>query len=161
MRVAILGATSHIARNLLTFFAREPGTELWLFARRPAAVNEFLRAEGLPEAAWCGSDFSELRRSDCMLVINCVGAGTPTRLRGDTLSNWFTLTEFSTIWPSPICVKSSPMRSMSVSAAAPSMGVGVKRHVNMTASWRFQSTPCRPLIITPSPVSTQSVNIEQ
>lgn len=93
MRVAILGATSHIARNLLRFFASDPGTELWLYARRPASVRAFLQAQGLPEPAWCGADFNGLRASGCTLVINCVGAGTPNRLRACDLSDWFSVTE--------------------------------------------------------------------
>lgn len=81
VRVALLGATSHIARGLIASFLGRPGYELALHARAPERVQAFVDrfgggpAEVLPLAA-----FGERK---CDVVINCIGIGDPGRLQAD------------------------------------------------------------------------------
>jgi nucleoside-diphosphate-sugar epimerase len=80
MKIAILGATSHIARNLVYYFRRDSRYELFLFARNQGAVNEFLKAtEG--ETTPIVADFDLFPGGDYDAVINCVGIGDPGKQR--------------------------------------------------------------------------------
>ena len=83
-RVAILGATSHIAKGLIHSFCHEPDAELFLFARSTERVEAFLDSIGparqLPIQVLPFSEFP-YRRYDA--VINCVGIGSPGKLRRD------------------------------------------------------------------------------
>ena len=47
MQVAILGATSQIAKDLIVAFSKQEGYELVLFARRPEAVTNWLTSVDL------------------------------------------------------------------------------------------------------------------
>lgn len=81
MKIAIIGATGHIAKNLIVRLAKTD--DLFLYARCVGRLNEFLAAAGL------GSDsirVSELRSFEALHeqvdgVVNCVGYGTPDKLR--------------------------------------------------------------------------------
>jgi len=81
VRVALLGATSHIARGLIASFLGRERYELLLYARSPERVRDFVavhgggRAEVLPLAA-----FGE---RPCDVVVNCIGIGDPGRLQAD------------------------------------------------------------------------------
>jgi nucleoside-diphosphate-sugar epimerase len=78
MRIAILGATSHIAKNLISFFLLDLQYELFLFARNEAGVLDFLRIIGaqrvpriLPFEAFSSGNYEA--------VINCVGIADPRK----------------------------------------------------------------------------------
>ena len=47
-RIAILGATSQIARDLIVLFSSSEDKHLQLFARRPDEVTKWLVSAGLP-----------------------------------------------------------------------------------------------------------------
>ena len=47
-RIAILGATSHIAKGLILNFIKSKENELFLFARIPKKVKKFLQENNLP-----------------------------------------------------------------------------------------------------------------
>jgi len=57
MRIAILGATSQIAKDLILSFATQCDHELALFARRPEAVTQWLASVGLLDR-YAVTDFS-------------------------------------------------------------------------------------------------------
>lgn len=81
-RIAIFGATSHIARNLIGRFSAD-GFPLHLYVR-----PESLRFELPANAEWKG--YGEFGREHYGVIVNCVGAGTPDKLRpGD----WFSVPE--------------------------------------------------------------------
>jgi len=79
MKIAILGATSQIARDLILSFSAEKGKQLHLFARRPAKVMQWLNDVGLPEH-YPVDDFSLFSALEFDAVINFVGAGDPTQI---------------------------------------------------------------------------------
>ena len=78
MKIAILGATSHIAKNLVYYFRRDSCYELFLFARNQGAVHEFLKAtEGELSPSVAGFDC--FPSGDYDAVINCVGIADPQK----------------------------------------------------------------------------------
>ncbi|MFH2139934.1 MAG: NAD-dependent epimerase/dehydratase family protein [Pseudomonadota bacterium] len=78
-RIAVLGATSQIARDLVVACAMDADKHLHLFARRPDVLGEWLTAAGLPDR-YPVSDFSELAQHEFDAVINFVGVGNPAQL---------------------------------------------------------------------------------
>jgi len=78
MKIAILGATSLIARDLIVSFAAAEDKQLHLFARRPDEVNKWLLSTGLAER-YRVDDFPEFVRHEFDAVINFVGVGNPAQ----------------------------------------------------------------------------------
>ncbi len=77
MRIAILGATSHIAKDLIQLLSVEDGYELALFARRPQLVLDWMSVSGIKS---CQSvcDFSSFKNDQHFdALINFVGVGDP------------------------------------------------------------------------------------
>lgn len=79
MKIAILGATSQIARDLILSFSQEGGQELFLFARRTAEVEGWLKARGLKDR-YPVADLSGFGEQDFDAVINFIGAGDPVQI---------------------------------------------------------------------------------
>ena len=77
MRIAILGATSQIAKDTILSLGRGARHELALFARRPEAVSAWLAQSGLSgRHAVAGFDaFTHDRKFEALL--NFVGVGNP------------------------------------------------------------------------------------
>lgn len=77
MRIAILGATSQIAKDLVLSFAAQGRHALMLFARRPPAVLQWLASVNLPDRYEVfGFDrFSSDQHFDA--ILNFVGVGNP------------------------------------------------------------------------------------
>jgi nucleoside-diphosphate-sugar epimerase len=75
-RVAILGASSQIAKDLILSFAREGNTEVLLYVRDTAAAQRWLDAHQLdfPVAVYAGYG-----RAPHDAVLNFVGVGDPQR----------------------------------------------------------------------------------
>ncbi len=92
-KIAIFGSTSHIAKGL-TFNFLDAGTyRLHLFTRSPDKQAEFLETSGADLSdVTIHEGYSDLPRTRCEAVINCVGVGTASRLQGE-YSRWFTVTE--------------------------------------------------------------------
>ncbi len=78
-RIAILGATSQIARDQIVSFSAEADKHLHLFARRTDAVNNWLLAAGLA-GRYPVSEFSDFAQQEFDAVINFVGAGDPAQI---------------------------------------------------------------------------------
>ena len=79
MRIAILGATSQIAKDLVLSFAAHANHELRLFARRPEAVQEWMSYNGLSNLISVGNfdDFDVDEPFDA--ILNFVGVGNPAQ----------------------------------------------------------------------------------
>jgi nucleoside-diphosphate-sugar epimerase len=81
MRIALLGATSQVAKDMIAGLSKQEGIELCLFARRPQAVEAWLLGVGLHERhVVAGFDrFDTLGHFDA--IINFVGVGNPATAR--------------------------------------------------------------------------------
>lgn len=78
MRIAILGATSQIAKDLIASFSTRPDTYLHLFARRTEEVTKWLASADLLER-YAVDQFSEFGKQEFDAVINFVGVGNPAQ----------------------------------------------------------------------------------
>lgn len=78
MRIAILGATSQIARDLILSLSVEADKHLHLYARRPEEVTKWLASSGLTERHPV-NEFSEFAKHEFDAVINFVGVGNPAQ----------------------------------------------------------------------------------
>lgn len=79
MRMAILGATSQIAKDLVLSFSRLNDHELTLFARRPEVVTQWLSDVGL-SGRYAVADFGVLDSAgDFDALLNFVGVGDPAQ----------------------------------------------------------------------------------
>lgn len=78
MRIAILGATSQIARDLIVSFSAVTDKHLYLFARRPGEVSKWLASVELP-GRYPIDDFSKFSKQEFDAVINFVGVGNPAQ----------------------------------------------------------------------------------
>ncbi|NVN98805.1 MAG: NAD-dependent epimerase/dehydratase family protein [Geobacteraceae bacterium] len=93
MRVAILGATSHIAKSLILEFHKTGECELYLFARSLNSVQSFLESIGAANSLLIKiKSFSEFSDNDYEAVINCVGIGNKATLANE-FSSIFNITE--------------------------------------------------------------------
>src|ERR1019366_5736219 len=79
MRIAILGATSQIARDLIVSLAVAGERNLYLFARRPDDVKKWLDSVG-QSGRYPVDDFSVLGEYEFDAIINFVGAGNPAQI---------------------------------------------------------------------------------
>ncbi len=85
--IAIIGATSHIAKGLIWSFNKESDVNLFLFARNPEKINLFLVDEKINLKCFYGN-FEKFHDYDYDCIINCVGIG-----RNDCVENVFDITE--------------------------------------------------------------------
>lgn len=79
MKIAILGATSQIAKDLVISLAAAGKSELYLFARKPDEVNNWLHRVGL-QSNYPADDFAGLGKHEYDAIINFVGAGNPSQI---------------------------------------------------------------------------------
>lgn len=80
MRIAILGATSQIARDLVLSFTRAGRKEeLHLFARRPEAVHGWLSDVGC-STRFPIADFSDFGSVEYGAILNFIGVGSPDKM---------------------------------------------------------------------------------
>ena len=77
-RIAILGASSQIARDLIVSLAAAGEENLHLFARRPDEVKKWLGVVGLSER-YPADNFSEFGKYEFDAAINFVGVGNPAQ----------------------------------------------------------------------------------
>ena len=80
MRIAILGATSQIAKDLIISFSENAAYELELFSRRPEVALEWLVKNALSSrySSYALEGFNAERKFDA--IINFVGAGDPAQV---------------------------------------------------------------------------------
>ena len=79
-KIAILGASSHIAKGLIFNFMHSEGFELFLFARFPEKVKKFLKENNLA-SKYHIYKFERFFSGKYDVVINCVGLGTPIKVK--------------------------------------------------------------------------------
>lgn len=92
-KIAILGATSHIAKGLIYgFFKKIDKYEAYFFARNIDRVQEFLRSIDIEYSTDKIKGFEEFSSFEYDVIINCVGAGTPTKVK-ELSGEIFELTE--------------------------------------------------------------------
>ena len=77
-RIAILGATSQIAKDLIVSFSNEKDKQLHLFARRPDDVTKWLNDVGLSER-YLVDEFGGFGTQEFDAIINFVGVGNPAQ----------------------------------------------------------------------------------
>lgn len=91
--VAILGATSHIAKGLIVRLLQQGCRQLHLYARSTDRVEQFLdEIKADRSAIRVTQDHNALLAEQYDLVINCVGVGTQQKLQGE-YQRYFTLQE--------------------------------------------------------------------
>ncbi len=79
MRLAILGATSQIAKDLVLSFAAQSAHELVLYARRPDVVAQWLTRVGLA-GRYVVADFAAFSTDEHFdAILNFVGVGDPAQ----------------------------------------------------------------------------------
>jgi nucleoside-diphosphate-sugar epimerase len=79
MRIAILGATSQIAKDLVQSFAANSSHDLVLYARRPEAVTQWLADVGLV-GRYAVVDFTAFSADEHFdVLLNFVGVGNPAQ----------------------------------------------------------------------------------
>lgn len=79
MRIAILGATSQIAKDLVLSFAVQSSHELVLYARRPEVVSQWLTSSGLA-GQYAVADFAAFSADQHFdAILNFVGVGNPAQ----------------------------------------------------------------------------------
>lgn len=79
MRIAILGATSQIAKDLVLSFSAQSSHELVLYARRPEVVKQWLVSVGLSDR-YAIADFAALNADEHFdAILNFVGVGNPAQ----------------------------------------------------------------------------------
>lgn len=78
MKIAILGATSQIARDLIISFSTTTSDQLLLFARSPEKIAKWLESRGLADR-YQANEFSEFPKHKFDAVINFVGVGDPAQ----------------------------------------------------------------------------------
>ena len=81
MRVAILGATSEIAKDVINLLGKYPQYELGLFSRHPELVSQWVSSLNLPTQpqSLALDEFNHSRHFDA--IVNFIGAGNPQRIQ--------------------------------------------------------------------------------
>jgi len=90
VRIALLGATSHIAKGLIAAWGRRDDRKLFLYARSPERVKDFVTNLGLGEQMIFPA--GEFGRIACDVVVNCIGIADPGKLNNDA-ARIFSITE--------------------------------------------------------------------
>ena len=93
-KIAILGATSHIAKGLVRSFLQTGQYRLSLFGRSADRINSFLNSlpKGLSTNCSVFEGYGDFLKQDYDAVLNCVGVGTSNKLE-QKYYKWFTVTE--------------------------------------------------------------------
>ena len=89
-RIALIGATSHIAKGIIAGFSSRQEAALLLYARAPERVSDFLAASGGNSSAEV-FPLTSFGSQPCDVIINCIGIGDPGKLKREPASI-FTLT---------------------------------------------------------------------
>ncbi|MBN1604424.1 MAG: NAD(P)-dependent oxidoreductase [Chitinispirillaceae bacterium] len=92
--VAILGATSHIAKSII--FESKCYSKIYLFARAPQRVTQFLINHSIDNCEYEVRDISEFDKKDLCVdaIINCVGFGKPEKIRNGGFEIFRTIEEY-------------------------------------------------------------------
>jgi len=79
-KIAILGATSQIAKGLICNFSKNKYQDVYLFARSKSRLGIFLKQINCAYA-YPKKDFIDLHKQRYDVIINCVGLGTPIEVK--------------------------------------------------------------------------------
>lgn len=90
-KIAILGATGHIAKGLICNFSKFRYKNIFLFARSLTRLQCFLDKINCTHK-WIKKSFDEFGKYNYDVIINCVGLGTPSKVK-EAGGNVFGLTE--------------------------------------------------------------------
>lgn len=96
-RIAIMGATSHIAKGLIYNFLQNGEINLHLYIRQIEKVSparSFLKSikKDAPKYCVIHKGYNDFLKCSYDVVINCIGVGTMSKLQGD-YTKYFTVTE--------------------------------------------------------------------
>jgi len=83
-KIAILGATSHIAKGLICNFIQEGKNKLFLFARTPKRAKDFIKSNRLKGDVNIFG-FNDFAHKEYDFIINCVGMGTPNKVKDNQI----------------------------------------------------------------------------
>ncbi|WP_130471071.1 NAD-dependent epimerase/dehydratase family protein [Candidatus Magnetaquicoccus inordinatus] len=78
MAIALVGASSQIARDLILSFAEQSTQPLSLFVREPQALQSWLATVGL-QNRYAVADYGHFGEAEYQAVINFVGVGDPAK----------------------------------------------------------------------------------
>jgi nucleoside-diphosphate-sugar epimerase len=92
IKIAIIGATGHIAKGLITVLCDDPQFELFLFARSIDKLAGFLDENKLSARVHCAAMPTGGIEGRYDALINCTGVGKPAALKA-AADNIFLLTE--------------------------------------------------------------------
>jgi len=96
VKIAILGATSHIAKNLIYYFLKDSRYKLFLFSRRNESVHAFLvplEKATIPTVQ--SYDGFSLEEYDA--IINCVGIADPRKQKADPYESFLVTERFDNL----------------------------------------------------------------
>ena len=79
MKIAILGATSHIAKGLICNFSKEDD-ELFLFGRNPGDITSFLDQRKIKTIKHIYT-YKKFENFKYDVIVNCVGIGRPEKIK--------------------------------------------------------------------------------
>jgi len=80
MNIAILGATSQIAKDLILSFAQYTEHQCVLFSRSPSKVSDWLKTESV-SFAYPSYSYADFSQGAYDAIINFVGVGDPARAK--------------------------------------------------------------------------------
>lgn len=92
MHIAILGATSHIAKGLIDGFIKQTDVVLYLFARDIDKTRSFMDSLHENKCKYYIDDFKNFESDNYSVIINCIGFGYPEKVKAAGI-NLFLITE--------------------------------------------------------------------
>lgn len=97
MKIAILGATSQIAKDLVMSFSKQSDRDLVLYARRPEIVTQWLQSIGL-SGKYPVAGFTSFGADESFdAIINFVGSGNPAQTQAMGASIFDVTMEYDTM----------------------------------------------------------------
>ena len=92
--ISILGATGHIAKNIIFQFCKQRKYKLFLFVRSPERMQNLLKiiSHDNSDKNITIKTYNKFKSGQYSVVINCVGRGDPVKLKAMG-SSIFRLTE--------------------------------------------------------------------
>ena len=96
MKIAILGSTGHVGKNLTYYFGNEYTHELFLFSRNEKKLEKTVSQLGLKKN-FSVRTYDEFNNSKYDVVINCVGMSDPAKIKSSQGTILETTEKFDTM----------------------------------------------------------------